>query len=45
MWDNACRRYSKEELGVIRIKAMHLIRKLLPSGGRYDRAGWKETEV
>jgi len=45
MWDNACRRYSKEELGVIRIKAMHFIRKLLPSGGRYDRAGWKENEV
>ncbi len=45
MWEKENRKYSVEELGVIRVKAMHFIRKLMPSGGQYAKAGWKAFEI
>lgn len=45
MWEDAVRQYSIEELGVIRVKAMNFIRRLMPSGGVYAKAGWKAFEI
>lgn len=45
MWENAVRQYPTEELGVIRVKAMNFIRRLMPSGGVYEKAGWKAFEI
>lgn len=45
MWEDAVRQYSIEELGVIRVKAMNFIRRIMPSGGTYAKAGWKAFEI
>lgn len=45
MWEDAVRQYSIEELGAIRVKAMNFVRRVMPSGGAYTKAGWKAFEI